>query len=403
MHVVLRRMSDDYDPDHACYWMPKLDDMPTLCKECAIEQSSDLYQELSEKLPRPVLNKISGVYTYGIAPPRKGQVQEEDGIALVHAVLSCYSKTTPTSKNEIKNELYSAPARFWTEPPAQVVSGLRGRLKEANRLCVKIEWDMFGEKVVSILSERYTVFAMNLSKYGPEGEAFLNWSDKEDSAGLVDELLNAIETSCTQLENAQEKLGKSKKSVWSANQTSISDPKLRKKFEDRALDGKGKRWIETNDEKIGERPRKLQRMHKSTMRCERIGCNENVHETWQVVCGKCLKEAKENGRVQCLGRDRYFYPNNHLTQKKRYRGDNGGRDDDGKRATMKRKREDDRDVSFARSKKKMRAFAAEILAAERERVQKEAKEVGSVDVTETQARISEQRKVFDKLGIKYLT
>ena len=39
------------------------------------------------------------------------------------------------------------------------------------------------------------------------------------------------------------------------------------------------------------------------------------------------------------------------------------------------------DVSFARSKKKMRAFAAEILAAERERVQKEAKEVGSVDVT----------------------
>ena len=49
------------------------------------------------------------------------------------------------------------------------------------------------------------------------------------------------------------------------------------------------------------------------------------------------------------------------------------------------------------------AHSAEILAAERERVQKEAKEVGSVDVTETQARISEQRKVFDKLGIKYLT
>ena len=212
--------------------------MRTVVHKATERQSRALWLVLARALPKAALTRITGTYTYGLNPRVSGCVAEYDGIMAVHAILSVYKKDGIAHRNDLRNTIYSSPHRFSLEAPNKVTQSLRRTLHDANTHCVTLEWEMFGAKVVAILAERTAVFAQNLAKYGPTGAAYLALPNKADSADLIDQLFNDIDTSAAQWEAANP--GQNANAIWRANAVEITDPAIRAQFHNKILGGKGK-------------------------------------------------------------------------------------------------------------------------------------------------------------------
>ena len=217
--------------------------------------------------------------------------------------------------------------------PTGITKKLRLVLEKAERHCVPIEWEMFGPEAVAHLSRRDPTFAQALTAFGPNGARYLAHKNKSDSASLIDQLFAEIDIAAHQLVASQGDA----KTFWAGNSAEdsgirgvnaimIKDPEIRATWESKVLDNKGAVNSGGSKTKANEPGLRLNQ----SMRCEAIGCHNDVSMQGQQVCNRCHGKARKHGHVQLIGSSRYF-----IYHGKRHHQSGNGPDDKG----SKRKRD----------------------------------------------------------------
>ena len=374
MYAFARRIIDDFNVNDGSHWLPRTCDIPESLKDFFDEQNAALYDEIMHKVTPAVKDRIHNTYTYGVDPKRKGRVEEHDGIMAIHAIMSCFKQTDTLYRNDVRDIIYSSYPKFGQGDPRSVIKLLRKKFAEANEVCEPINWEMFGAKVVTVLTQRDNTFSQNLGKYGPNGEAYQAHTNKNDSASLVDQLFADIELSCEQIEAAQ--IGqKNPRHVWHVNAITIKDKFIRNEWNTKVLDGRSKK--DDRKQKSGS-----SRMNVTSMRCEALGCENNVKQEWQLVCDTCHKKSFTES-IKLIGRNR-FYPDAKSSAPKR---------------NLKRKAERDAEAPHAKrnkdklTKETVSAMIAEAVqtataskATKREREEGEIIEIDDIAPTKSKKR-----------------
>ena len=173
--------------------------------------------------------RITNTFTFGTNPRRESKVEEHDGVMAVHACVSCWKQTSTAYRQTIIDTLYSSPSRFLKEWPADVTASLRKLTSKADIHCIPLQWEAFGAKIVTYVSGRDPVFAQNLAQFGPSGAAYAAHRDLNDSASLTDQLFSVIDTCCQEVKAVDTSKG--------ANSIRISDPKIKRIWQEKVLDG----------------------------------------------------------------------------------------------------------------------------------------------------------------------
>ena len=224
----------------------------------------------------------------------------------VHACVSCWKQTSTAYRQTIIDTLYSSPSRFLKEWPADVTASLRKLTSKADIHCIPLQWEAFGAKIVTYVSGRDPVFAQNLAQFGPSGSAYAEHRDLNDSASLTDQLFAVIDTCCQEVKAVDTSKG--------ANSIRISDPKIKRIWQDKVLDGKGSKTGD-RDKSNKDRPwipkseRGLTRINKDSLRCEALMCENDVSHSGQVVCRDCHVKSHDKP-VRLIGKDRVYKANN---------------------------------------------------------------------------------------------
>lgn len=314
VYAYVRRMVYDFDPTRGAHWLPDDKGISPELKAVLAQQSQQLYREMKRNMPQRIDNRIHSEYSFGADPRQTSKVELDDGLMAVHAILSCYTQSDTLYRNSIRDKLYAAAPRFVKESPAKVTQELRKLLAAAEKHAVTLQWELTGAKMLTYLQTREPKFNTSLAKYSEHGDAYLNWTNKSDSAGLIDQMFNDIEYAQAELEAVARGAPKGAH-VFVAE---IKDKKLRDEFQDKILDRKQKRTADWHPR--SENPK---RISKGT-RCEAIGCQQNVREEWQCVCDDHHRSASMSNPQPLVGGRKWLGADGNKRQKLQQRGKASG-------------------------------------------------------------------------------
>lgn len=196
-----RFMFDSYDPTTGAYPSYKGEIEEAVLNEFN-RQSVNLYEVICTDMKATIHSKIHNHFTYGKTNGLRGRVEDQDGVGAMHALMCCYKPVNTEYSNDIIDQLITQWQQFCSGNPTSVVEKHRLMTNKAEKECLDLPWELYGSKIVTLLSDRHYTLAHHLSKYGPQGKECMELVNKQDSVDMINKMFADIELAVMQIEAA---------------------------------------------------------------------------------------------------------------------------------------------------------------------------------------------------------
>ena len=320
----LDRIDSDYDPKTQSFYKPPsipedIGKINALSREAYTNDAATLYDEIYNKLPQSIKNRVKGTILYGFrANKLETEINHGDGPTLYFALM-CMFRPCVGVDQTLKDLFYASYEAFVKESnPMKVVAALRSSLLEAAELHTEFEWSQSGAKIVEALGHK----DHNMSKALEDVED-INPANSQVTSTLQ-KLFAAIDRQCRKEEKYEDEVAGNSSKRKHANLANSAferlglggdTPKQKAecRFGDKCKFGKDCRYGHPNGFTQGFNRQSDQRKeyvdkNKNTNggKCEGHSCPET--KVAKRLCTTCFKKACEQGSIKLKGGGNYNPP-----------------------------------------------------------------------------------------------
>ena len=193
---MIRRIAGDLDASTGTYFQP-----PTMSdngyasidevfRSVFTSQSREFFDEIWVHLSEELRLLLMRTFNYGVDQQLKFKCPEHDGVSAFFALLSQFRPQGAHYRDQLEKHFEEASEHFSHGNPLGKIEFLRTKLKEVNRLGVKLRWNKTGKLVVLVLGRIDAEYSDALKDWKNASKV----SDLEDCAADIEVLFNDIET-----------------------------------------------------------------------------------------------------------------------------------------------------------------------------------------------------------------